>query len=585
MESLITDKKADIDAYCIVLEALAESASYNSGAPQRAEAYMNKLLSSTTKEDSSLLPRCYNAVILVWANSTKEDAGRCVTRAKLWLEKMLKTCCATKESFHAYLHACSKGRSKKKKVLEFLASEAEEMLRYMQKHQVEVDTVTYNYVIRAWTRCRTEQATEHVMDLLREMEQHQRQDVYSNVRPNTVSYCMAMDAWANLAGTLAKKQQGAKQTAGDENKDKEEVTGLYAVRQVEAILEYMHNLSSAGVPNVTVNTVAYNTLISAWTRISGHLYPGAPLQAEKVLRTMREQADYLSYTKVILAWAKSDRANAGIRASWWLDKLWERYQWEQEDWLIPRVSAYNAVILAWSSVGNASKATELLEEMLNENDNDNHSGRVPCPTPNTESFCRVINAWLKAEKRCGNGDACRRAALWLNKLAHLEENYDDTNSSSLNVNTTPELYNGILKAAAHSAEALNGPDLLDLAIETFDKYRASRHRVDHKSYAWLLQVGLVTLGSSDLNEARKTFVEQLFSDCCDDGLVSNVFVRTLANSNVFHSGWTVEENLKTTRQLLSEWPLPPSWSRNVQQAHNLPKWEDSRRTNFNVQEL
>jgi hypothetical protein len=59
-------------------------------------------------------------------------------------------------------------------------------------------------------------------------------------------------------------------------------------------------------------------------------------------------------------------------------------------------------------------------------------------------------------------------------------------------------------------------------------------------------------------------VENIFADCCDDGLVSNVFIRTLVDHPSNEC-----KNL-TDRALIQDWPLPPSWSRNVKNKNNLP---------------
>ena len=108
------------------------------------------------------------------------------------------------------------------------------------------------------------------------------------------------------------------------------------------------------------------------------------------------------------------------------------------------------------------------------------------------------------------------------------------------------------------------PHVLDLAQQIFEDYRQSRHRLDNFSYATLLQVGLLSYSWSDSGEDRENFVENIFADCCDDGLVSNVFIRTLVDHPSNEC-----KNL-TDRALIQDWPLPPSWSRNVKNKNNLP---------------
>jgi hypothetical protein len=151
---------------------------------------------------------------------------------------------------------------------------------------------------------------------------------------------------------------------------------------------------------------------------------------------------------------------------------------------------------------------------------------------------------------------------------------------TFHVTTSPDLFDGVLSQAA-KCENL-GPEILDFAISILESYRASRHRVDFLAYVWVLQVGLNVLGTAKYDNTRFDFIEQLVKDCCDDGLLSNVFVRVLANGPVYYDGWTRGESARIVEELFPEWPLPWEWSRNLKQQYNLPRPDNAERTNAEI---
>mmetsp|Transcript_25785 Transcript_25785/g.39612 ORF Transcript_25785/g.39612 Transcript_25785/m.39612 type:complete len:300 (+) Transcript_25785:2-901(+) len=283
--------------------------------------------------------------------------------------------------------------------------------------------------------------------------------------------------------------------------------------------------------------------------------------------------DHISYTKVIQAWTNANRENSGTRAVFWLRKLWEEFEEDKDDRLRPRVLTYNAVMKASVAAGDPTQAENLLKELMQ------HDAEGSDLRPNTESFSHVIHAWLKSEQRGETnkaGDGCKRAAEWLDTLVNREDNGD------LLVTTTPELYASLLKTASVSV-TVGDADLLDLAVTIFDKFRASRHHVDHLSYTWVLQTGLVALAEPHYNAIRSEFVTQLYQDCCENGLISNSFLRALANGPVFHQGWTIEESARLTRKLLAEVKPGPEVCRNVKIQQFMPSLSDTKRTRFRVE--
>ena len=594
LNSLIqnNDERLDTHAYLVVLKDLAKS--NQSGSPHRAEDWMRKLeAAAATHPKLQPTVECYNNVIQSWANSG-DDASISVVRAERWLSKLGNN--ANTESYNAFLDSCSRGRGGRRSyaTAQKRAIQAKETLDYMIRQYKELgsdspvipNTESFNHVIRALTRCRHDPTVAHqVMIILKQMTEYQKKDPENSpIKPNTKSYTMTLDAFSITARRKASNCLDRLKKGSDEDFQDATTNGLQEIQTMQDLLAYMHKLhESGGLDYAMPNTVTYNVLISAWARVSGPIHPNAPLEAEKVLRKMialREDfhfavaPDVGSYTKVILAWTNLGRDTAGKRAQWWLKQLYEEYEVANDDRLRPTVGAYNAVIMAWSKVGRPENAEMLLVDLiLNEK-----SEKIPCLKANSESFALVIHAWLKIDANESAdstqlGERFRRAAKWLDKLIWLEENGD-------NVTSTPELFDNVLKAATKCKNP--EPDILDFSISILDRYRASRHRVDTYAYVYLLQTGLNTLGTCEYNDTRFAFLEQLFRDCCDDGLLSNAFVRELANGPVYYDGWTQGESAKVVKEFFSDWPLPREWSRNLNHDYHVPTIKDTKRTHREI---
>jgi hypothetical protein len=586
------DERLDSHAFLVVLKDLARS--NQSGSPQRAEEWMRRIdaVAARHPREQRLQPtvECYNQVIRSWAN-TGEDASISAIRAERWLSKLGND--ANTESYNAFLDSCSAGRGGRRSyaTARKRALKAQETLDYMiqQYEQLGADspvipnTESFNHVIRAFTRIRDDATVAHqVMIILKQMTEYQRKDPENSpIKPNTKSYTMTLDAFAIAARSKATNclRSGSEEDCQDPTKN-----GLQEIKTMQELLAYMHKLhESGGLDYAMPNTVTYNVLITAWARVSGPLHPNAPLEAEKVLRKMislREDVHFAvapdadSYTKVILAWTNLGRDTAGKRAQFWLNKLYEEYEMTNDDRLRPTVGAYNAVIKAWSKLGQPENAEMLLVDLIQ----NEKSEKIPFLKANSESFSVVIYAWLKMDANeladCTQlGERCRRAAKWLNELIWREEN-------GYSVSSTPDLFDNLLKTATKCKNP--DPDILDFSISILEQYRASRHRVDSYAYVYLLQIGLNTLGTAEYDDTRFDFLEQLFHDCCDDGLLSNVFVRELANGPVYYDGWTRSESARVVKEFFPEWPLPREWYRNLNHEYYVPTYEDSKRRHFEI---
>lgn len=582
LESLLSSSSAhvvDVDAFLVVLNAFGESS--ESGAPQRAEHWIIRL-EHFAKDHGATNPNvrstvaCYRAVMKAWGNAMQEERNVALNRAERWLNAMYEMQLQpTTECYNTLLNICSHGRGhshQKRDITETLAMKAEDIFSFMleQYHLYGNDspiipnTDSLNYVIRAWTRCRRHpNVADRVLHLLSHFQQVRIDDSIPLARPDTKSYCMALDA---LAITARMKAHRCPKNAHDDIT----LNGLQEIHQIEHLIEYMHERCSDGDVQVKPCTVAYNTLLSAWARLSGPIHPDAPFEAEKILRRMfslpsegiEAFPDATSYSKVMLAWRNSTRSNAGERAAWWLQKQWQDYTFTRNPTIKPTLSSYNTMIQTWAKFHQPLEAEEFLKTLLDhEKDGDEEM------MPDSESFVFVINAWLSCEgsDRYTPGYCLQKALHWL---------YEAMARENAGVKAPSCLLLSILKAARKSA--FLGPDLLVDVSQVFDKYH-SKQQVGWMEYSMLLHLGLETLRRPDHDGARAQFITKLIEKCREDGLVSNYLVRALANSVALSEGWTVEESARLTYEHFPHWPLPYSWYRHVPPEYH-PSPNDTRRT-------
>jgi len=591
---------------------------------------------------------CYNEVIRAWSNSKKPI----IARAERWFNSMKRNrdyiirtstqeastdrdssqeneklyytypqVIPNTESYNLMLNLLSKGYSKRKTELMNYANKSNEMLREMIVIQekentdklvharVQPNTESFNYVLRAITRCKSDpEIATKVMDTLRVMELFQRNaDDPDNsvIKPNTMTYCMAIDAFGITALQKAKQVSSLRIKKGnkkdvyyrsidDENSlDVQESqysieNPYHHIEKARSILKYMHDLNDFGNKDVVPNNVAYNTIISAYAKIANNeAYTDAPLYAESVLRSMIDLQENKgkddiapnsrSYNAVIKSWANAQTSKSGDRAEWWLRRMWNIHNnsnknEEEYGILSPDVQTYNTAMLAFQKIYQSERAEKLLIELIELEDKNIVTGQNEILKPNSESFCIVIRAWLTLIKSDHHDvdviHGCLRALKWLSILLEREDSNIHGFSSS------PELFLQILQAV--KVASLKGHHdkkiVLQIALKTFSMLQKSRHHVDTGSYICLLQIGVRSLVGSENRNGRKKFLQTVITSCCEDGLLSRGFLQTL--SKIRRSTSESIEIKQIGKQFFSNWPLPNEWHRNVKIQNLIPSKQD-----------
>ena len=501
-------------------KAKAESATNDTTANNKKN---QRELAATIVRSLQPTVECYNAVIEVWSNDKDLIS---VVRSRRWLSKLedearkkknavddylRSPLCPNARSYDLYLHSCSRGIGKQSTLHVERAEEAEEILHYRLSANAPLSirptTESFNYVCRAWTRCRKEiSVASKVMNLVLLMERIQKEFVVANenggnvndkelswkrhVSPDTKTYTMALDGWVIKAGIVAEKWRSNRvrviksiQNANRQRgREKNSIGGQYIAAAAEsttnnatiidthhdddgsnemdsayAILQYIHDLDRIGHADIHATVIAYNTILSGWAKIANEYRPNIPLKSEKILHDMialAEQGnsnaapDVTSFNAVIKAWGRTKQPNSTLRCEYWLRRMIREGGTTTQNYIVkPNVTTYNLCMDAYLNVGDAPRVEDLLIEMDSMSDDDDNN---VSPKPNSESYSKVIRAWLDDEMN-GNqygypGASVTNASNWLNKLLDCEKSGED----NLLLGPAPELFSAILKTAART---------------------------------------------------------------------------------------------------------------------------------------
>ena len=594
---------------------------------------MHQSSSTTTQNDSNskrniaavivrgLQPtvECYNSIIEAWG---KDKDLISVVRSRRWLSKLeddakdaggdynnpmlYSPLHPNAQSYDFYLDSCSRGLGKDHKLHWERAKEAEQILMYRLSPEaplaIRPSTDSFNYVLRAYTRCRKEMTVaQKVMDIVRMMERIQKEAILAEetgvdisgkerkkctIAPNTKSYTIAIDAWIIKASIKAEKWRSEQMRINNANKQRNRgrndgvqisINKTYACRSQDdgtkemekaaTILKYISDLDAIGLADVRSTNIGYNTLLSGWARLSNELRQDIPFKSEKILHDMcnAEQGnlhaapDVTSYNAVIKAWGRTKQANSADRCEYWLRKMTIVNQPNNIDLTpSPNVATYNLVMDAHLALGNASRVQDMMLEMMD-------TANDPPVSPNSESFSKVIRAYLNKELDKRNygipGEHLEIAFSWLKELVKREE------SGNSELGPAPDLFSTMLKTAAKTTA--RGENILDIAEWTFQALEASRFQTDYQALTWMLEVVLKEMPSSDDDEIRAELITQIFQQCCNDGILSSSFVTKLTTGPFYDTGWTKEVADQLCKEL---WGNPPSfnpaWSRELKEQEN-----------------
>lgn len=581
-----------------VLQAYAVSGSVE--AAERAEALlfeMMNLCQAYLKEDSSvraILPtappseRSFNIVLNAWAKSGAEDAGDRAEQVFFQMEEWFLECNSSNNSpfrmeppnaksltavLEAWSHSGAVGAIERVRVV------LEHTIRKLTKGPTETqdtpqetiimpDTALFNSVIHALVLSHNgiraaEQAEEILDEMIKlnetiEWEEHDEDEM--RLVPNTRTYSLILNAWAEAESEI-----------GDGS----------AARRAESILQRMETSYRHG-HKVKPNDIAFTTCIKAWSKCKCHdAAERAELLLDQMIGLYKETQDDdfrptpSSGNAVILAWANSPHPHSAGRA----EKLLEK----SEDFFEPDVYSYNTVIRAFAKKGNATRALYILKQMTR---SQKEGGSLP--SPDAVSYNTVIDALAKNP---GVGIA-EKAENLLQQMERLSDQGMEQVKPSLISYTSaiyawsksmeptqaekahallmrmvdryrkgdmalkPEGYvcTAVISACANlHASPVQMRNALKIALSTFEEMKQSPDYENPNDFTYAAIMRACSKLSAS-NKERSRLIEEIFRQCCQDGLVSKRVISMFRQS--------APEGVQA--KFFSKEPqIPPAWTSNV----------------------
>jgi hypothetical protein len=254
--------------------------------------------------------------------------------------------------------------------------------------------------------------------------------------------------------------------------------------------------------NVKVNIIAFNTVISAWSRRREH---DAAIRAEEIFSKLQHvqgplgiRPDTVTYTSMISAWSSSNDARAPQRVMNLLMDMQHRFQCGDQS-CKPNSITFNWVLTALSKNQNANtlqNAYNVIATMhaMTADGHDNCK-----PTLNT------FNSFLKCVARSRVDDKAKRAWQVLMDMK--------------NHSVTPDLrtLNEVLAACAYSAKCNTNTrmEALEIAFTVFRRI-CQEHQPNPETFSFFFQ------SAAGLSATEE--VDKAYSLCCQLGYQTNKYV-------------------------------------------------------------
>ena len=434
----------------------------------------------------------YVPVVQAWANSTAEDFRIAKVRAERWIYKHWESdrehLRPNTASLNALLDVYSRGRAQRQRDLIEAAELATNLLQHMMNQRYEhgefcrisPNIDTFNFVIRAWTRCRENpELSNRAKGVFQLLEKYGREEDPS-VQPNEKTYNMILDSMA-VSARLKSRRKGTE-------------TGLDEIRNIEERLRTM--------PTQFRSTNSRNMLLAAWANIA---LPKSPFECERLFETIEEPNEY-TYLNVMRSWLLSKHPDRASKVAQWLNR--QRMAAKTDPTLLPRLGAYHLVMRAWTDVGQPEQTQNVLNHLVLESQTNE------ALQPTSESFTLLIRAWLVLDRDEAALEMAVQIFTWLVGQESADESL-----------VVPfRLYQLVLLACIKCGT----PKAVGWARQIVDLVIASHRDVLPHHYTSLLKAGLSGLRG----RKRARFVYETVRECQEAGLLSQSMVTVLVESGL-----------------------------------------------------
>lgn len=486
----------DVISFHSVLHAWAKSGAKDSG--ERAQILFDKMTQMAHLKQDAPTAQTYAILIDAWASSSSRSNAE---RATNILNEIIHTFTTaddedsnilTSAAFNSVMKAwanCGKGAHaalQAEKVLQQMEDLANQRLVYTTRYEnFSPNTITYNYLLDAWSKSRSKNTTKKVETILKKM--HKLHDEGKEVRPNRFSYTIVINA---LAKSKEKK----------------------AADRAEKILNKMIKLYGESHHDMKPSTVTFNAVIDAWARNGGM---DAGKRAEAILNNFIELAskrydfdmrpDSTTFNSAITAWARSGNRYAGERA----EELITRMQYYED--VYPDVVTFNALISAYgngrneSSISLAESVIDRMEE-LDEEDATYARGIVNV-RPNRITYNSLIGVYGKSNVT--------------GKAKKAEEIFHQL-SSNQQREMRPNIitYSSLWKACAQTRNPKEKVEALSIAMKAFEHFKNSKDVAPNNvTYRVLIDTAFNLIKNK---EEQYDFLDKVLIHCQKNGCLDKV---------------------------------------------------------------
>jgi len=291
-----------------------------------------------------------------------------------------------------------------------------------EKPAIKITNRLYYRVLDAWAKSESVGGVLRAQEILLNMERKFQQTRDDAIEPTVYGFNCVIDGWARVAHKFGSDESG---------------------KRAEALLAWMiqlNELEEGKSRNLKPDLITMNSLINAWSKSS---MPNAAQRAQDILDYMEDNQELsgirpndVSYTSVIVGWTNSGDPSAAKNAEKILLRMEKLYE-NGVTVVKPNVVTYSSCINAYSKLGQARRAEELLQRMQSQYEKDGDSELKP----NVFSYNAVIRAWSLCQD---DPNGAHRAELYLRAM---ERKYKEGD-----ISVKPDIYsyNSVLNSWAKS---------------------------------------------------------------------------------------------------------------------------------------
>eukprot|EP00592_Proboscia_alata_P020574 CAMPEP_0194415506 /NCGR_PEP_ID=MMETSP0176-20130528/14281_1 /TAXON_ID=216777 /ORGANISM="Proboscia alata, Strain PI-D3" /LENGTH=698 /DNA_ID=CAMNT_0039220183 /DNA_START=213 /DNA_END=2310 /DNA_ORIENTATION=+ len=339
------------------------------------------------------------------------------------------------------------------------------------KVQVTPDRISFNSVIKSYSAqshiCRGNAAKAE--RVLKKMIQLSKTGISKNVRPDSGSFEMVVDAWEKC-GEADSAQRG-EQICNDMDELYESgaidvrptavmlsrVIGSWAAtynaQRADELYQRMQRMYEAGNKSLKPDANTICSVIDAWASSTEQ---GAVRRADQLLRNLMDKYELgdkemkpstsMAFTSVIKALSKSPEKGAAMQAQKIL------YSSESVYGFSPNLTSYSLVLAAWAQSGekrSGHMAGALLKEM-----NELHASGHRNIKPNTGCFNYVMDAWISSDVK--------------GALERAETIFEVMESGGAEMQPDSHTYSSLINANIIARQPQRAIDLLEHMIDIYE---------------------------------------------------------------------------------------------------------------------